>query len=128
MARHRSIQNKPDVRGGDRRRKAMASVLAMLFLVLFSAMAIGFYAEVNSSAQVAYTNRRLHEAQVAAESGLAFIKYHLSALSIMRDTPDRMMEEMAQQLGDRLNETENLGGSTGTIGYDPVKVRIEIPE
>jgi hypothetical protein len=106
----------------------MASLLAMLFLVLFSAMAIGFYAEVTSSAQDSYANRRINEAQLTAESGLAFIKYHLSTLQVAHDTPDRMMEEISQQLGDRLNGTENLGGASGTVGYDDVKLRIEIPD
>src|SRR5678815_2846448 len=108
--------------------RGMASLLAMLFLVLFSAMAIGFYAAVTSAAQIADSGRRGSEAQVAAESGLGFIKYHLSALSIARETPDRMMEEISLQLGDRLNGTGNLGGASGTVGYDDVKLRIEIPE
>src|SRR5689334_191673 len=107
--------------------RGMASVLAMLFLVLFSAMVIGFYAEVTASAQVATSNRRIQETQLAAEAGIAFIKYHLSALQIAHDTPDRMMEEISQQLGDRLNGTENLGGASGTVGYDDVKLRIQIP-
>jgi hypothetical protein len=111
----------------NRASRGMASLLAMLFLVLFSAMAIGFFAEVTSSAQVAVSGRRVSEAQVAAESGIAFIRYHLSALSIARDNPDRMMEEISQQLSDRLNGTENLGGASGAVGYDDVKLRIEIP-
>ena len=48
----------------------MASVLAMLFLVIFSALAVGFYAQMNSAVQVAGNERRTNESLIAAESGL----------------------------------------------------------
>jgi hypothetical protein len=119
----------PDPRDRRRnvRRRGMASLLAMLFLVLFSAMAIGFYAEVTTASQVAASGQRVGEAQLAAESGMAFLRYHLSSLEVAHDTPDRMMEEIAQQLGMLLNGTGNLGGAGGTVGYDSARQRIEIP-
>ena len=108
-------------------RRGVASLMAMLFLVVFSALAIGFYAQATMSSQVSASQRRGHDAQLAAEEGLAFIKYHLSAMDVPHLQPAQLMEEISMQLGDRLNGTPNLGGEDGVVGYDNVKLRIEIP-
>ena len=105
----------------------MASLLAMLYLVIFAAMALGFYAQATVSSQVATSELRTHEAQLAADAGLAFIKYHLSALDVPFLPPNRLMEEISMQLAGRLDGTPNLGGTSGTVGYDDVRLRIEIP-
>ena len=51
-----------------RRLHGMASVLAMLYLVLFSMLAIGFYAGTTIATQVSRNEQRIDESQFAAES------------------------------------------------------------
>jgi len=107
-------------------RRGMTSLLAMLYLVLFSAMAIGFYAQTTVASQLSTGERRLHEAQLAAEAGLSFIKYHLSALDVPHLPRDQRLEEIYMQLAGRLDGTGNLAG--GNVGYDATNYRLEIPE
>jgi hypothetical protein len=90
-------------------RRGMASVIAMLFLVVFSALAVGFYAQMNSAMQVSGNEVRAAESLAAAESGLQFMRYHLSALDIPGGTPpNKVLEEVFGQLRDRLTGNPNF--------------------
>jgi hypothetical protein len=104
----------------------VVSVMAMLYLVIFSVMALGFYAATTTAGQVAANERTSIAAQLAAESGFQFLRYHLSALEIPGTTkPDRVLDEVYQQLAKRLDPTVNLGGSV--VGYDDGKT-VMIPK
>lgn len=90
----------------------------MLYLMIFSALALGFYAQTIVSAQVAGNERTALEAQVAAECGLQFIRYHLAAVEVPAGTTDDVtFEELYMQLAGRLELTPNLG--TRLVGYSP---------
>ena len=105
------------------RRHGVASVMAMLFMVVFSALALGFYAATTTATQVAHNEQTAQTAQLSVESGIQFIRYHLSALDIPETlTPDQAYEEIHTQLQDRLNGSANLGGST--VGYDGTTISI----
>ena len=69
-----------------RRRRGISSVLAMLYLTLFSALAVGFYATVNTAVQVSYNDQRAIQAFGAADSGLEFMRYQLANVSIPSTT------------------------------------------
>ena len=97
-------------------RRGMTSLLAMLYLVIFSAIALGFYTQTNAGRQISSNEQRLNEAHVAAESGVAFLKYHLSALNVAYKQPAQRLEEIYMQLAERLDGSASLGG--GIIGYD----------
>lgn len=102
------------------RRRGITSVLAMLFLILFAALALGFYAQTTLSSQVSGNERRVVETQAAAESGVQFVQHHLAALSIPSTmTADKAFEEIYLQLAGVLDETNNLGGAGKIIGYKP---------
>ena len=64
------------------KRRGISSVIAMTYLMLFAVLALGFYAQVNSSMQVSNNETRTKRAMLAAESGLAFARYHLSQVRI----------------------------------------------
>lgn len=98
------------------RRHGVSSVLAMLYLILFSAMSVGFYAAVTTAATIGTTDTRVHEAQATAESGVAFVRYHLASLDMPSGLdPDKAFEECYMQLAARLDGTGNLNG--GLVGY-----------
>lgn len=95
------------------RRRGVASMLAMLFLILFSVLAIGFYATSNTSAQVARNERVASDAQYAAESGLAFMRYQLGSIDIVAATQhEHLMPAVTAELGRLLDGTTNMGGNT----------------
>ena len=99
-----------------RRRAGIASVLAMLYLVVFAALALGFYATVSIAAQLSANEARASEAQQAAESGFQFLRYHLNAVNVSGGlTPTQAFEELHAQLRARLESKGNLG--TKTLGY-----------
>jgi hypothetical protein len=101
------LRNRPNQRRG------ITSMLAMLYLVLFSSLAIGFYASVNTAVQVANNEQQAAKAMLAAESGLHFIRYHLAAVSIPpRTQPANMMAELYKDLQAHIVGTKNLTGNT----------------
>src|SRR5688500_16444283 len=52
--------------GRDGRRRGMTSVLAMLYLMLFSALALGFYAQATTASQLSNNERNSHQAMIGA--------------------------------------------------------------
>ena len=113
----------PFIRQARSGRHGVASLMAMLYLVVFSALALGFYAATTTASQVAANERTSLAAQLAAESGIGFLRYHLSALDINANTlPTKILEEVYQQLRVRLDGTPNLGGSA--VGYDGSSITI----
>src|SRR4051794_19537294 len=104
-------------------RRGVASLLAMLFMVIFSALALGFYAATTTASQVASNERTSLAAQTAAESGIQFLRYHLSAMDIPPGlNNDQLFDEVHNQLSGRLDNTANL--NYGRIGYDPNSITI----
>jgi hypothetical protein len=96
-----------------RNRRGMTSVLAMLFLILFSTMAVGFYAATATQSQVAANDLRIARAHMATESGMDFMRYQLGAVSIPPGTPtDQVIDELFLDLQEQLNDTGNLGEYT----------------
>ena len=105
------------------RRRGVAALMAMLFMVVFSALALGFYAQVNMSAQVSANERNASESMATAESAIAFIKYHLNRLDVPDTIPaDNQFEEAYMQLSGALDGTDTLNG--GVVGYDPGVITI----
>lgn len=114
-------------RGGARARRGMSSMLAMLYLVLFSTLAVGFYAAVSMSVQVSASERRGKQTLLAAESGMEFMRYVLSQVQIPHGTPiDQTWTELCNQVKLQLDGTQNLGG--GTVTDNPDDGVLELPK
>ena len=93
-----------------RPRRGMAALIAMLYLVLFSVMAMGFYAAVTTSAQISHSDQRITKAYLAAESGMDFMRYQLARVSIPPTTePSGVLDELYADLV-ALNDTPNFAG------------------
>jgi hypothetical protein len=90
----------------------------MLFLVLFSTLALGFYSAVNTSAIVSENDHRGVTAAMSAESGMEFVRYQMSQLDIPHGTAQaQIFSKVYDQLATLLNGTSNLkGGSIATTG------------
>src|SRR5688572_3289817 len=93
------------------RRRGVTSMLAMLYLVLFGVLAVGFYSSVTTSVQIAKNQQHSARALLAAESGLGFVRQHLADVTLSPDTePADVMAELYQELSFLLDGTPNLGG------------------
>jgi hypothetical protein len=97
-------------------RRGVAAVIAMIYMVLFASLAVGFYATTTISAQVAGNDRRIYSSQLACESGMEYIRYQLGLVDVPRELPqDKVFEEILFQLEGRMLGTPNMAGKT--IGY-----------
>jgi hypothetical protein len=112
-----------------RRHRGIAAVLAMLYLVLFSVLSLGFYASVTTATQIAGNEQRIDRARLAAESGMNFIRYHLWALNIDHNIPaEALFSTVYDQLAASLNPTSNFTGKPVTIlGAETANPAIYIP-
>src|SRR5688572_7480452 len=88
------------------RRRGVTSVIAMAFLVIFVVMALGFYGQVDTNVQIARNETQLAGARIAAESGLAFIRYQLAGVAVHGG--DTMMDELYLALKSEMEYTGNL--------------------
>jgi hypothetical protein len=89
----------------------MTALLAMLFLVLFSALAVGFYSAVTMASQVSSNDQRVAQAYLAAESGMDFMRYQLARVSIPPGTPQaNILAELEKDLKEQLHGTYNFLG------------------
>jgi hypothetical protein len=97
----------------------MASVLAMLYLVLFSVLAIGFYAGTTMATQVSRNEQRIDEAQFAAESTLDWARREMIRFNVTPGgTPSATSTALWAQVIAKLNGTTNMNGSNPTQGVD----------
>lgn len=94
-------------------RRGITSVIAMLYLAIFSTLALGFYSSVTTQVQLSYNDMNINAAQASAESGMQFVRYQLSALNIPHSTPTALLfTSVYNQLSTSMNGTANLGNDT----------------
>lgn len=85
----------------------------MMYLLLLSSLALGFYASVNVSVQIAANETHVREALLSAESGLEFMRYTLGNISIPPQTPDtQIWTAVCTQVKSQLDGTPNVNNTT----------------
>jgi hypothetical protein len=108
------------------RRHGVVSMLAMLYLVLFAMLAVGFYASTNTGAMVSGNEQRRYRALGAAESGMDFMRYQLFQTSILPATTEaNLLTEIHKDLAAQINATGNM--KTMTVGIDAGATEINVP-
>jgi hypothetical protein len=104
-------------------RRGIVCVIGMLFLVLFVILAIGFYFTMTIAGQLAANERAAASSQLAAESGMEYMRYQMACLDIPATKPaDKIFEEVSVQLRARMLNTGNLGKRG--IGYDGKSIAV----
>src|SRR5215210_897062 len=94
-------------------RRGATAILAMIFLVLFGMLAVGFYTAVNVQVVVAHNEKNNSIALGAAETGTDFVRYHLAQTPIPATTPpDQVFDLVANHLKNSLENTPNFAGNT----------------
>ena len=94
-----------------RRPRGVALVLAMLYLMLMSVLAVGFYAASAMAVQIARNDRLAADAQAAAESGMQFVRYQLGNVQVDGQTSDaELLHALAKSLATQLDGTANMQG------------------
>src|SRR5262245_13944613 len=96
-----------------RQRRGVTAVLAMLYLVLFSALALGFYAATTTSSQMSSSDERVAKAYLAAESGMDLMRHQLAQVYIPPATPgNQVIDQLFSNLQTQLVGSGNLAGQT----------------
>src|SRR5438874_8206562 len=100
----------------NQKRHGMTALLAMLYLSLIASLAVGFYASTNSAAMVTANEQRTNMALMSCESGMDFMRFHLSQLTIPHGgTENQRMQALYNQLKSQLENTGNFGSKTISI-------------
>jgi len=98
-----------------RRRRGTAVILSMMFLILFSTLAVGFAVATEMSSQIAGNERNLSLARTSAESGMTFIRYQLGSITLPNGTnSSNLLQNTATQLASlpALSSAANMGSNT----------------
>src|SRR2546430_713204 len=107
-------------------RRGVATVLAMMYIVLFALLAIGFYASSNTATLVSQNEQRRYKALSAAESGMDFMRYQLFQTAIPpTTTDDKVLVEVQKDLAAQINATANMQNMT--VGIDAAGAQIDVP-
>src|SRR5439155_17704330 len=94
-------------------RHGVTSVLAMLYLVLFACMAVGFYSASGTAVEVSQNEQEQAISMGDAESGMDFIRFQLAQISIPpNSTGPTLMNSIYTQLSANLNGTPNMLGNS----------------
>src|SRR4051794_33409139 len=94
-------------------RHGLTSMIAMMYLVLASTLALGFYAMTTTSSQLSHNDEAAARAQLAAESGMDFMRRQVSKVKIPSNvTPDQSINVYYPALQTLLNGSSNLGSLT----------------
>jgi hypothetical protein len=106
-----------------RHSSGFASILALVFLAVFSALAIALMAAANGALLKADNQAHVQNALLASESGLAFYTYELQHIGMSGSLRGQaMLDSLASKLRADLNGKANLGG--GTVGYDSTAITV----
>ncbi|MDP6635159.1 MAG: hypothetical protein QGG42_09690 [Phycisphaerae bacterium] len=91
----------------------MAYVLALVMLALCTSLAVAISSGTSLNLARVENMRKAFNAQTAAESGLQFMLQSISGANLPTDTTyDTLTGNLSTALGDVLNDTPNLNGST----------------
>ena len=110
------------------RRRGTASLLAMLYLFIFSALALGFYAQTNVAANISQNEVVGAQALSAAESGMAFMRYQLTKVETQHLPESQMLVELANELSRLMDGTTNLDNGLQEVGMTDAGDAIVIPK
>src|SRR6266567_2825300 len=89
-------------------RRGVVALIAMIFLVLFATLAVGFYASTTLT---------------AVESGMDFIRYQLALIKVPPTVPvDQTFDYVASRLQDALQTSANLGTNRVAVTSSSVTI------
>jgi hypothetical protein len=109
-------------------RRGATAIIALIYLTIFSALAVGFYASVTTSMQISANEQRANQAMLACDSGMQFMKYHLATLGIPGNTPPaQLFSRVYTSLSTKLNYYPNMPSGAQTIELTDSDTLIRIP-
>lgn len=102
-----------------RQRKGATLVICMLFVLVFSAMAVSMATVAGTNTQVASNQHKANTALYAAQSGIECVKYLINTVDLAETTQNYVSAEEADEVWTDLQthiQTEGLDGVTALSG------------
>lgn len=107
----------------NRKRAGITAVLAMVYLMIFSALALGFYSATTTSSQMSSSDQNIGKAHLAAESAMDFMRYQLASVHIPPSTPsNQVINSLYTNLQGQLEGTSNLAGQTIAMSGNTIEI------
>src|SRR5947207_6768596 len=104
-------------------RHGVTALLAMIFLVLFATLAVGFYASTTQTSVISTNEKNSVISLTAAESGMDFIRYQLALIKVPPATPaDQYFSYVADHLETALEGSGNLGAQSIAVTSSSVTI------
>ena len=119
---------KPVNKSTCRSQRGFALIISMIFILIFSAMAVSMASLSGTNAQIANNQRFTNQARAAAESGLEAMRFWLSRFQMPSSTPlsdyfDTVINNLQSDLA--ANQVSNIvvsnNGLIGSVMLDSVK-------
>lgn len=90
-----------------RTRSGAALIISMMFVLIFSALAVSIASLSNTNVQIAQNQHGANQARACAESGLEIVRYWLSRVSTSgRTLPNQVFSQIGSSLETALEENE----------------------
>ncbi len=105
-----------------RKRTGAALILSMIFVLVFSALAVSMAQLSGANVQIADNHRKVNRALESAQSGLEITRHHLANISIAGSATNRL-QAVAMDLQNNLT---NAGITNVTATYDASTATINI--
>jgi hypothetical protein len=100
------------MRNAKQNRRGISSVLALLYLTLLAAMAVGFYSAIDVGTSLADNHQSINRSAANAESGMAFGRYQMDHVTLPGGTLQaNALTATLTALQTNLNNSSNMGGN-----------------
>lgn len=96
-------------------RQGAALIISLIFVVLFSALAISIATQTSANVQIAHNQRKVSRAFANSESGLEVVHYWLDRVIIPSSTPS---SDYYDAIVDYIQNDLQTNGINGTVLYD----------
>ena len=97
-------------------RRGISSVLALIYLSLLAALAVGFYSAADVGTSLADNHQFINRSATSAESGLAFARYQMDHISLPGTTTSaNALSATLTALQTNLNSSANMNGTNPNL-------------
>src|SRR3954471_13277385 len=104
-------------------RRGVVALIAMIFLILFATLAVGFYASTTQTLVGATNERNGTISLTAAESGMDFIRYQLALIKVPPTIPvDQTFDYVSAHLQSALEASPNLRSNKVAVSSSSVTI------
>jgi Tfp pilus assembly protein PilX len=104
------------------KRQGSALLISMIFIIVFSALAVAMATLSGTNAQIADNQCKADGARTCAESGLQVVRYWISRVSIPGTTPTS--QRFAQTANSLIHVLSSSGATNVTASYDGSRITI----